>query len=743
MTNRMAQENPLFEVRQESAVLIMTGLLIAGTTIGLVSELFPNRLVYGILTVLLILGVLAAWALAGRNFVASMWLLVFSFFTTLFLAQQWSHHAILYGLLALPSGIATLVIDRKAGLFTAAIASLLIAQDTFSHISTIRDGTHLVALLLIWGMVALITISLKFAHTASLWALSSYAQMHQLLEDARDQSLELKQTQQDLIATNLQLLRLTERLEAIGEIAEEARRTKEEFVANVSHELRTPLNMIIGFTDMITQSPDMYHVDLPPSLLADLAVIQRNSQHLTKLVDDVLDLSQIEAGQLALKKEWVNVREIIESAYVAVQPLFVAKGLYLHLDLPPTIPALFCDSTRLRQVWLNLLSNAGRFTEEGGVRIRMWVEESHVIVSVADSGPGISPEDQARIFEPFQQVDGSLRRRFGGNGLGLSISKRFVELHHGKIWLESTLGKGTTVFVSLPWQEKPSELPSNASRWVNRYARYEPRTRQSKAPLLIPPPRLIVLESGNILARLLTRYYQGAEIVALRTWADACFELRRSPAQALIVNEPYAQNASVLTEKAAALPYGTPVIACWMPGIEQVAEQLGVLHYLMKPVMRTTLLSTLENLECTVKTILVVDDDADALQFFARVLLSAGRGYRVLRASDGQHALALLRERQPDLLLLDLIMRGMDGFTVLQEKSEDRAICDIPVIVISASDPLEEPIMTNFLTATRSRAISFDDLTSFIHIVGHFSQLPEPSVDPTSTESVSGSLASG
>jgi signal transduction histidine kinase/CheY-like chemotaxis protein len=750
MTDPLEQHNILLELQQESSTMVMTALLIIGTALGLTSELLPDPQTLGILSIVLLLGVLAAWAIAGRYQVVSMWLLVSSCLATILLAQQWDQTGTLYCLLALPSGLATLVIGRKSGLLTAGLASVLIVQDALSASSTTGDITgdvaHIVALLLIWGVVALIITALRFADTASLWALSSYKQMHHLLEDARDQSLELKQTQQDLVATNIQLLRLTERLEAIGEIAEESRRTKEEFVANVSHELRTPLNMIIGFSEMITQSPQMYHVTLPPALLADITVIQRNSQHLAKLVDDVLDLSQIEAGQLALKKDRVNLCEIIETACIAVQPLFTAKGLYIQTEIPATIPSLFCDGTRIHQVWLNLLSNAGRFTEEGGVRIKMWVEENHVVVSVADTGPGISPEDQARIFEPFQQVDGSLRRRFGGNGLGLSISKRFVELHHGKIWLESRLGQGTTVYVSLPWEEKLPDYPSNAARWVNRYNQYEPRTRQSKAPILAPPPRLIVLESENTLTRLLTRYYQDAEIVALQTFEDACFELRHSPAQALIVNDACAQNASLLAEYAAALPYGTPVIACWMPGAEQVAKQLGVLRYLMKPVTRTALLSALADLGSTVKTILVVDDDADALQFFARILLSAGRGYRVLRASDGQHALALLRERKPDLLLLDLIMQGMDGFAVLQQKSQEKEICDIPVIVISASPPLEEPIMTNFLTTTRSRGISFHDLVTFIHAFSDLSPHSEPrselhagpSVDPTLIETVPG-----
>jgi CheY-like chemotaxis protein len=232
----------------------------------------------------------------------------------------------------------------------------------------------------------------------------------------------------------------------------------------------------------------------------------------------------------------------------------------------------------------------------------------------------------------------------------------------------------------------------------------------------------------------------------LRTFEDAYFELRRSPAHALIVNDECAEYGSVLAEHAASLPYGTPVIACWMSREEQVAKQMGVLHYLVKPVTRTKLLSVVGDLGNNLKTILVVDDDADALQFFARILLAAGRGYRVLRASDGQHALALLRERRPDLVLLDMIMPGMDGFTLLQKKNQDREICDIPVIVISASDPLEEPMMTNFLTATRSRGISLRDFITFIHSFSdlspypsaHLSSFPSvypgPSVDPAQIE---------
>ncbi|MBC7239835.1 MAG: HAMP domain-containing histidine kinase, partial [Chloroflexi bacterium] len=204
---------------------------------------------------------------------------------------------------------------------------------------------------------------------------------------------------------------------------------------------------------MITEHPEIYGPSLPPALLADIAVIQRNSQHLASLVDDILDLSRAEAGRIALMKERVTVQELVDAAVVAVKPLFDSKGLYLRAEIAPEVPPIYCDRTRVRQVILNLLSNAGRFTAKGGVELRVTYYEGDVLFSVADTGPGIAPEDQQRVFEPFEQANTSLTRSAGSTGLGLSISKHFVEMHNGRMWLESELGKGTTVYFRLPVQE--------------------------------------------------------------------------------------------------------------------------------------------------------------------------------------------------------------------------------------------------------------------------------------------------
>jgi signal transduction histidine kinase len=434
--------------------------------------------------------------------------------------------------------------------------------------------------------------------TVTQWSLFSFEQARQNMEEARDQRAELKQIQEDLIQANRELTRLSDRLKAMHQVAEEARRAKEEFVAHVSHELRTPLNMIIGFSEVITQSPQVYGASLPPALLADIAAIRRNSQHLAKLVDDVLDLSQIEAGRMGLSKGWTSLQEIIGAASMAVRSLFESKGLYLETEVPSDLPPVFCDSTRTRQVVLNLLSNAGRFTEQGGVRLKAGREDDRVVVSVSDTGSGIALEDQEKLFEPFQQLDVSIRRRQGGSGLGLAISKRFVEMHGGQMWLESSVGVGTTIYFSLPLETVPPTVPASdgAQRWFSPYQQYEARTRRSKAPVPRLAPRFVILEQGDTLQRLFRRYMDDVEIISIREVEQAIAELNHSPAQALIVNAPLFEQMPVPMAQLTNLPYGTPAVAYWVPGADEAAQQLGVVRYLVKPVARKALLSTLEEL---------------------------------------------------------------------------------------------------------------------------------------------------
>ena len=541
----------------------------------------------------------------------------------------------------------------------------------------------------------------------------------QVMEEARDQRVELKQAQEDLIQANRELVRLSDRLKAMYQIAEEARRAKEEFVANVSHELRTPLNMIIGFSEMIIGSPHVYGEKLPPALLSDIATIHANSQQLARLVDDVLDLSQVDAGRMAMSKEWTALGTLVEAASEIVRPLFESKGLALEVDVQQDLPPVFCDPTRVRQVVINLLSNAGRFTEQGGVRVKAWREGSEALVSVTDTGPGISPEDQKKLFEPFQQADGSIRRRYGGSGLGLSISRRFVEMHGGRMWLESRVGCGTTITFSLPLEvPAPGAIEgADIRRWFNPYREFEGRTRPRKAPVVQAPPRFVLLEEGETLQRLFRRYLHGYESISVRTPEEALAELDRSPAKALVVNAPPVAEVTSLLDRLGSLPHATPLITCWVPGEDEAARRLGVVRYLVRPVTCEKLLSTLADLGRSIRTVLLVDDEPDGLRLLARMLSSGEREYRILRARSGQRALSLLRQEHPDVMLLDLVMPGMDGEKVLLEKSRDPSIRDIPAVVISAKDPVAEPIVSRMLGVVRGGGLSVPDLLACIQAI--------------------------
>jgi CheY-like chemotaxis protein len=290
------------------------------------------------------------------------------------------------------------------------------------------------------------------------------------------------------------------------------------------------------------------------------------------------------------------------------------------------------------------------------------------------------------------------------------------------MWLESELDVGTTIYFSLPLETPPPIAPGSdgTMRWFSprdEYYEYRARPRQSGAPALSVVPRFVLLEREGTLQRLFGRYMHDVEIVSVHDIEEAIDELSRAPAQLLIVNAPPVDETLVMMEQLTDLPYGTPAVVCWVPGEDEAARRLGVVRYLVKPITRDVLLSALEELGEDVETILLVDDEPEVLQLFARMLSSAEKGYRVLRAKSGQRALSLLQERRPDVVLLDLIMPGMDGFEVLWEKSQDQTVREIPVITISSRDPGGEPIVSDTLTVTGGGGLSVPNLLACIRAV--------------------------
>ena len=222
---------------------------------------------------------------------------------------------------------------------------------------------------------------------------------------------------------------------------------KSQFVANMSHELRTPLNAILGYTELIL---DNIYGETPEKMRGVIERVQINGRHLLGLINDVLDLAKIEAGQLTLSLADYSLRDMVDGVVVALEPLATEKRLAFKTDLPTRLPVGHGDERRIAQVLLNLVGNAIKFTDKGEVAIKASAADGSFTVAVQDSGPGIGPGDQLRIFDEFQQADSSTTRKKGGTGLGLSIAKRIIEMHSGRIWVESELGKGSTFFFTLP-----------------------------------------------------------------------------------------------------------------------------------------------------------------------------------------------------------------------------------------------------------------------------------------------------
>ncbi len=715
VTGTRTEESPTrYDVRSavsqlqgETMVLVLPALCLAGFALAVSEEAFPNHLDVALpgLALFVLPGLVLVFS--RFNHLAGAWVLVLGCAAVdLLVAGYGGIHAAVY-LLSVPVGLGAVFISVPASALVALVCSLLVAWAPSSLLPP--DGIlRAVTMAGMWAAIGLVWLTTHPLLTSMQWAWSSYEQSRRTLERARDYQVQLKQAMADLADANLQLTRLNRVATGLRETAEEARRAKEQFVANVSHELRTPLNMIIGFSEMMLQAPEAYGGNLPSALLADLTVIHRNSQHLASLIDDVLDISQIEAGRVALTKERVGLLEIIEAATVAVRPLMESKGLYLDVEVAKDLPPIACDRTRVRQVVLNLLSNAGRFTEKGGVRLRAWREGDDVAVSIADTGPGMGRQDLERIFQPFQQLDGSTRRRHGGSGLGLSISKHFVELHGGRMWVESEKGRGATFYFRLPI-EPPTPMTGGVSQWFSPYWHYEERTHRSLAPRAQVCPRVVLLETGTALQRLLKRYLDGVELVAVATLKEAVAELSRTPASALLVNE-FGVGETLRKVEDVDLPNGTPVIICSVPGAPEAADQLGVAGYLVKPLTRDALLATLDHLQLAGKTVLIVDDEPQALRLYRRMLAASGRGYRILIAGDGVQALNTLREERPDVVLLDLVMPQMDGFQFLEAKRQDPIVREIPVVVLSARDPAGQPVVTGSLAVTRRGGLTVHEL---------------------------------
>ncbi len=467
--------------------------------------------------------------------------------------------------------------------------------------------------------------------------------------------------------------------------AEDASRAKSRFLANMSHELRTPLSAVIGYSEMLLEEAEDLGQD---DFTADLGKIRTNAQHLLGLINDVLDLSKVEAEKMDVYAEDFAVEAFARDAASTVETLVAKKGNRLLLDLAPDLGGARTDAVKLRQCLFNLLGNAAKFTEGGTITLRVRRERrpagDHLTFAVSDTGIGMTPDQVAGLFERFKQADETTTRRFGGTGLGLALTRAFARLMGGDVAVASEADAGTTFTLSVP-----ADLPGDAA------APQDASVQTSPEPVPAPDEAsrnlVIVVDDEasqrDLLARFLTR--QG---FAVRTAADGRTGLdlarRLQPTVVLLdVMMPEIDGWTVLSAlKEDPATQDIPVVMVSFVADAALGASLGAAGMVPKPVDWNRLKGILDRLGGTEQAgdVLVVDDDPDMRQRLRTVL--ERHGWAVREAAEGAQALARVREAVPRLVLLDLTMPVMDGFVFLREMRALPACAEVPVVVLSARD---------------------------------------------------------
>jgi len=565
---------------------------------------------------------------------------------------------------------------------TASLIGLLALGLTLSGVRTYPLPSLFIALTL---GVALAWQTVRTLYTVLGWAWTMQQRADHLLELARDRQGELGSTLKSLDISNALLRRTQRELIAARKQAEEARLMKEQFAANVSHELRTPLNIIMGFSEVMYLTPEVYgDLDWPSTLRRDVYQIYNSSRHLLKMIDDVLELSRFEMVGFTLQKEHMSLEPLLRDTVDIAEKLFRGRPICLEVDVTQDLPTLEIDVTRIRQVLLNLLNNAARFTEEGTVRVKVWRADGEVRVTVSDTGPGIPADELPHLFEEFYQVDRSMHRRHGGVGLGLAISKHFVEAHDGRIWVESEEGVGSTFTFVLPI---PGECVPFSRLRVDR---------PLEPPEIDVRPPILVLDPDPAVATMIDRHLGEYEVVRIEEVGRLAEAIALHHPRAVVWNVPPREWNDATSVNMRIGAHGTlsvpvPFIECSLPSQAWLADDLAVLACLTKPITAGQLLREIERLE-NVHDVLVVDDDRDFCRLVERMLEASGRDLDVRRAYGGEDALLALRARRADLVLLDLIMPTVDGFQVLEEMRRQPDLADVPVVLVTATSYAEDAL---------------------------------------------------
>lgn len=655
---------------------------------------------------LLLLSALAHWLFPGME----AWLTVLSLsMLVLFLAFSWPHPAILH-LLVLPILLAEMLLSLYSSILVMLVQIIVMyligALDPQFYPAALDFTLPIVSQAL---TSFLVTGEGWFIQNIFSQAESDFRRYQNLLVELRNNQLAAQQNLANIEYSNRQLSLLYEKNISLRREAEEAIENKTNFIARVSHEIRTPLSVILGITEGLIRDEDVYREEIPAFLLDDIHLVRRNSEHLLSLVNDVLDLTRVEANQLVLHKQWSSLSDLVTSAMEIVRPLAERKNLFLTFHENGPYPEVYCDGTRIRQVVLNLLTNAIRYTSTGGITISLDQPAEHEqVLAVKDTGRGIAPDQTEKVFEPFFRSD----KESMGSGLGLSVCRQFMQLHGGRIWLESQPGRGSTFFISLPLIANESARPNPQQYLSEDWEVAESFRLQSGRFSYFSKPH-IVIQSGlhylpEVIEQAFPKYF-----FSHVTHADELIELvTHAPAQLIVVNgrEPAALIQTI--QAISADVRDTPIIGTLLPILEEESPHADISAFLRKPFSGEQLTRALENLRPRPRLILIIDDNTDIHQVVMRMLAEDGQFHsaQLITAADGQCGLRLARERTPDAILLDLLLPDLTGQQLIRMLRDDPLTASIPVIVISAYELEEDSASTNLLIYRQTQPVTLSQV---------------------------------
>jgi CheY-like chemotaxis protein/nitrogen-specific signal transduction histidine kinase len=505
------------------------------------------------------------------------------------------------------------------------------------------------------------------------------------LPDSEDKKqMQLNENSVEVLKT-----RITE-LENSNKELFDANQAKSAFLANMSHELRTPLNAIIGYSELLEEVAD--DMSLEDEIGPDLQKIHSSGKHLLAIINDILDLSKIEAGKMEFYNQSCDLEELVQEVVSTVQPIIDKNSNELEVQIKNKLGSMAVDITRLRQVLFNLLSNASKFTEKGKVSFiadRSIVNESDwITLTIKDSGIGMSPDQVARLFESFSQVHPQNIQKYGGTGLGLAISKRICEMMGGDIFVESIIGEGSTFSIRLPAKVmvKKSLKTSDSSAGVKNFIRQEIKNETDSPE---QENVILVIDDDPMVHHQMQRAFEkeGYRIVTA-TDGEEGLALARKYHPTLITLDilmPGMDGWTVLTElKADPDMANIPVFVISMVDNENKGYSLGASEYLTKPIDRTRIHILMKKYKWDSGSVLVIEDDTSTRARLCRML--EDYGLIVAEAENGQVALERVKESSPGVIFLDLMMPVMDGFEFIEELRKTPEWRTIPIVVITSKD---------------------------------------------------------